>query len=56
MGCGRALWGAMGCELEWSVKRCGGALLGVGDVKRGEVRWYESWGGVSRGAVGCELR
>ena len=40
----------------WSVEGCGGALLGVGDVKRGEVWWYESWGGVSRGVggvVGC---
>ena len=46
----RGAWCVAGCDEGYDAG-CGGALLGVGDVKRGEVWWYESWGGVSRGAV-----
>ena len=25
----------------------------MAEVKHGEIRWYENWGGVSRGVVAC---
>ena len=51
-GVSRCVGGVVG----WSVKGCGGALLGVGNVKRGEVWWYERWSEAPRGVggvVGC---
>ena len=35
-----------------AVRWWGGALLGVGDVKRGEVWWYERWSEAPRGVGG----
>ena len=47
----RGAWCVAGCDEGYDAG-CGGALLGVGNVKRGEVWWYERWSEALRGVGG----